>query len=457
MCHESKEEVLFIGVTDKADTNNRKYSDAILSLCQQAINENVENDKCYSVIRHDGIGNSTDLCRSLYCKIASCKYFIVLLDQYDEGYNANVFFELGLISTISEAKIIFVAKESTKVPFDVGSDKNIIKVSTELLNVLTDMFGRVNFIAETAYAMNERNITNFKINFKKAFEKCNNPFTVDYEAVMNKKINGFDSFGKLLKELRVSEILEQDNGNVKYIDGEEAAFNALIDAVNNAKHSLRTSRFANQSIVKTNNKSFHQQFMEALEKASYRIDGRFDRIICINSVDKWYDVYTALSKFNPEKTKIYLRKSDFSIKFELVIIDEKISFIHFYLVSRNSEDRSSSETIRSTLKITGSTIGKELADIFDRLHHRDYSEREPRDLSRTLLGVEEDENRNLKEESRTHGYLSLKGKSVTNRATGMREGRMHNYALDEIKKILQWNIVGEEKEYLEEFIEETKN
>lgn len=36
-------------------------------------------------------------------------------------------------------------------------------------------------------------------------------------------------------------------------------------------------------------------------------------------------------------------------------------------------------------------MSRKLANIFDRLHHRDYNMSRPQDLSRTLLGVTEED------------------------------------------------------------------
>ena len=52
-------------------------------------------------------------------------------------------------------------------------------------------------------------------------------------------------------------------------------------------------------------------------------------------------------------------------------------------------------------------VCRELARIFDRLHHRDSENRNPQDLSRTLIGV--NSKIRLTNEEKTHGFFTLSG------------------------------------------------
>lgn len=97
------------------------------------------------------------------------------------------------------------------------------------------------------------------------------------------------------------------------------------------------------------------------------------------------------------------------------------------------------QQIKSTLKITGSHVCKELARIFDRLHHRDIDANEPSDLSRTLLGVEN--LLTLTEEEKSRGYFSLENYTFTDNAVGIRrkESRIKEMFNHALKK---WEITG---------------
>lgn len=457
-----EKEVLFIAVTDKDGTNNRKYSDSVRSLCQSGINENRYDEITYQVNRHDMIANSSNLKQSLFEKISKSTEFIILLDQYEGGVNPNVWFELGVISTIPQTKLTCIAKYNTETPFDLGSEVKVVRISENLIKLFETKFAQTStFNADSAFSENKPEITEFKTDIKSAFDNSSNPFTKLYEYSELEQHYGFNSLTRFLEAIGIKELLNDDNARVRYIDGEREAFEELTKAVDKAQHSLRTSRFANQSIVKDQgiNESgeAHESFMKALKDASYRIDGRFERIVCINSPEKWYDVHTALSEFCPEKSVIYLRKSEFSIKFELVIIDGEVSFIHFYLADDPTDMKDKPERIRSTLKITGSKISKKLADIFDRLHHRDYNAEERKDLSRTLLGVEEDSSGKLLEESRERGYLKLpKSKEWYEKKPSelMRLRAKTDDAMEEIRKVLNWNLNETDKKNLEEFLNE---
>lgn len=455
-------EIFFVAVTDKTNSNNRKYSDSIRFLCQDGINENRNDIINYVVNRHDMITNGSDLKSSLFEKIAESTDFIVLLDQYEGGFNPNVWFELGVISTMPEIKLMCIAKYNTPTPFDVGSEVKIVRISEELLCLLTTKIeSSTTFNAANAFSDSETEVATFKKEIKIAFDGSDNPFTKLYEYSHLKKYYGFNSFSNFLRAIGIDELLNDDNARVRYIDGEENAFEELTKAVNTAQHSLRTSRFANQSIVKDQNNNkigvVHKSFMKALKDASYRIDGLFERIICINSSEKWYDVHTALSEFCPKKSIVYLRKSEFSIKFELVIIDEEVSFIHFYLADNPENMKNQPERIRSTLKITGAKISKKLADIFDRLHHRDYAAETSVDLSRTLLGVEEDENGDLLKQQEERGFLKLhKSKEyytlMPSETIALRAKT--DDAMKEIKKVLKWKLNDSERKNLEAFLKE---
>lgn len=171
---------------------------------------------------------------------------------------------------------------------------------------------------------------------------------------------------------------------------------------------MRTTRFANESIIHSGInanvndpvKHAHDRFMKAVYDASYRIlenrnnnkyDGviyRCDRIICNNSPQKWNDIYSALYQ-SSDIMKVYVRKLGYSINFELVIVDERIAFIHFYQTKHAGHNNSEIQKIKSTLKILDPVVCVELSKVFDRLHHIDFDGK-CCDLSRTLLGVEKD-------------------------------------------------------------------
>ena len=160
-----KKEVFFVAVTDEQDTKNRKYSDSIRSLCQSAINENRNDNVQYEVKRHEV--KSSNSKQSLFEQIAKSTNFIILLDQYENGFNPNVWFELGVISTIPDIKLMCIAKQDTPTPFDVGSEVTIIRISDALLKILETKFNQTNFNADSAFDEDTSEILNFKKEIRK--------------------------------------------------------------------------------------------------------------------------------------------------------------------------------------------------------------------------------------------------------------------------------------------------
>ena len=237
-----------------------------------------------------------------------------------------------------------------------------------------------------------------------------NPFSMWFDKYSINDL-GYTSLKDLFINSGIMSIIDNPDVRAEYISGERAAFESLISEVSKAKDSLRTTRFANQSIVAgdRNNDDIHADFMKALYKASERVS-KCDRIICNNSPLKWHDILNVLLN-STSKMKVYVRQFQFDIGFELVIIDEKVAFIHFYqlhIPGDNNEDggtyQHEVEVINSTLKIRGESVCQKLANIFDRLHHRDFGINQ--NPSRTLLGVPKKKNLDNDDE-RSRGVFQL--------------------------------------------------
>ena len=65
---------------------------------------------------------------------------------------------------------------------------------------------------------------------------------------------GFNGLYDMLVKTRMINLLESNGVTAEYISGEREAFEELAREVRKAKHSLRTTRFANQSIIATETK-----------------------------------------------------------------------------------------------------------------------------------------------------------------------------------------------------------
>lgn len=399
----SKKNILFLAVTHSPQTKDRAYSDFVLKQCKTALSNDTEIDSRYNVDnfkRHD-MHNSSSLERNIFHLIEQVDYHIVLIDCFNGSFCPNVWFELGIIAITSQKPMILIAQEKMhrEFPFYIRNQVNVLQFPK--LKIIK----QGNRFVVDENSLNHSAIDQFKINFVKQFKACDHsPFEM-FSDTFHLELSGYRNLRKLEEKL---EEIVSNTQMAEYIDGEENAFNALQEAVSTAKFSLRTTRFANESIIHSGINTriddsvinAHDRFMRAIYDASIRIAEnrdkqkhsdvvyRCDRIICNNSPQKWKDIYSALYH-GSNIMKVYVRKASYSINFELVIVDEKIAFIHFYQTNRSEHNNSDIQKIKSTLKISDAGVCKELSKVFDRLHHRDF-DGECQDLSRTLLGVERD-------------------------------------------------------------------
>jgi hypothetical protein len=427
-----KEGIFYIAVTDKEDSENRAYSNFVLQLCKSSIRQrniqsiNIDDFEMHNQIQQGNIKVSLFECLIKY------KHFVVLLDDCQNNYNPNVWFELGVVSTKMDSSIVVIADENTaNIPFDVN-DVFIVRIPSCLKEHYKKLYNNAtnkNSIDwySIAYALSSNDsqesdtlraaYNHFSYAFSNQFEKMisptSNPFNFLYDSATLQRL-GMNNLYELLVSSRLLDLLEANGESARYISGEQEAFEELEREVSKAKYSLRTTRFANQSIVARGTKLFHKNFMKALYEASYRVE-RCDRIICNNNSIKWNDIFSVL-KNSSNKMCVYVRKEEHNINFELVIVDETVAFIHFYQTNCSGdldEDAaynrhdSHNQHIKSTLKLTGVNVCRELARIFDRLHHRDSENRNPQDLSRTLIGV--NSKTRLTDEEKTHGFFTLSG------------------------------------------------
>lgn len=435
--------LFFIAVTDEEGSQNRYYSDLVYSMCKKSLMDNKEDfdNMGYDVssfMRHDML-TSGNLMNSIFKSIIDYDAFIVLLDEKESNkYNPNVWFELGMIATLDKP-IILLSKTMTSYPFHV-QNMYIVPIQQKLVDLLdNEPSDFVKYSKEHRY-----NELGDRVGSSEAFKTFSNDFVKSMKTTLKEgnpyaketdharlRTLGLYSLKELFDGTDLLNLINQSTVRAEYIAGERDAFMKLTEAVKETRDSLRTSRFANQSIVNSDDskeiEAVHEEFMKAIYEVSHRESVRIcDRIICNNNPLKWCDIYSALEKTS-SKMRVFVRKADFSINFELVVIDEKVAFIHFYESNKNDtvesdfvqtqsgdnqnketvQSRSKDQKINSTLKITGELVCKELANIFDRLHHRDINQNPPEDLSRTLLGVEN--YGKLTPEERKRGYFEIEG------------------------------------------------
>ena len=422
---EKKKKILYLAVTGNECDDNYAYSNFFYALFLNAIHIDKDLSDKYDVEsfkRHDMI-DSDNLQDSVYGCIATYDEFIVLLDQYDEKngvFNSNVWFELGLISSQNKPILLVANKKNCSPPPFYIQNINILSFGDNLIFVFNRSKNNCNrkenvlhwtnaqaFISSIANDTAISSFTNEIINRLKALS---NPFNSISSFAKIAEL-GFGSIEELFSDRGILDMLNNKHVKAEFIPGEKKAFEELTKAVEDTKETLRTSRFANQSIVagSRQNSVVHNDFMNALCAASKRVD-RCDRIICNNDSSKWNDIHNALL-YGSKNMRVFVRKSMYSIGFELVVIDNQVAFIHFYQLDKSGDKNSDGSTthdnkrniINSTLKIVGYEVCSKLSHIFDRLHHRDFSTT-CSDPSRTLLGIPQEDDI---DEFKDRGYFQM--------------------------------------------------
>ena len=299
-----KNKILFLGVTDKEGTANRAYSNFVFALCKyiMSLDEIIPKDyEISSFIRHDML-QSPHIRDGVYNAFIDYDYFVILLDDSDGLYNPNVWFELGLISTLDKP-ILPISSKFTKAPFYTG-DINILRLPNEIVSEfqkiknscskndqieqLITYFGNFTEIEKKNSVIHK-----FQIEFLKMFkntDKYGNPFKSIMDTIRISNF-GYKSLTHLFEKSNIIDhIKRKGQPEAEYISGELQAFEALTTAVKQAKKSLRTSRFADQSIVnpiifeKEEIYAAHNKFIEALYEVSKNPNITIcDRIICNNN------------------------------------------------------------------------------------------------------------------------------------------------------------------------------
>lgn len=377
--------LFLIGVTDDSGSKNRIYTDCILDLLSSMEPFSGE----YTIEPHYKLPKE-DLYLSLDKALRGEKYegYIVITDCLEgETWNPNVMYEFGAIRYMNSPYVLITSQPEANLPFDIRP-LSTVKVPQTLIDYVDYCFQN-NISPDTNNYFTEQNIESELLNEIRVFvNKVYEDYKESFKARIGERLGDLgDNSNTLLKEVREIKLLLSNTA--EYIDGEKAAFKALQEAVNSAKFSLRTTRFANESIVAQKSTKEQTGFMESLYEKSGILNKNFDRIICNNHPAKWNDIYNILF-YGGNSSKVYVRKHTYSIHFELVVIDEEMAFIHFYQTDnerKSGDAHNEVEKLNSTLKIKGRSICQKLANIFDRLHHRDFENEYPSEPSRTLLGL----------------------------------------------------------------------
>ncbi|MBW4474661.1 MAG: TIR domain-containing protein [Stenomitos rutilans HA7619-LM2] len=170
------------------------------------------------------------------------------------------------------------------------------------------------------------------------------------ERVRELDIPKADEIAKVFEQIKAT-----SQGNYIYIDGERAAFEALIAATYRARRIIRSTRFSPRGIA-TNQPRYGEAIRDrVLGEKGYKPLEEYHRIIATNEVEKIKDIEEYFKLFHGRNFNLYL--TPIEQDYELVILDENEVFIHFFEPDSN--------IIGSTLYLPGTQIAQKFIAIFD--------------------------------------------------------------------------------------------
>ena len=332
----------------------RKYANSVLDFLRHEV---LLDD--YSIVRSDENLTATTISDNMINQIIDSDLTIALLD----GDNPNVYYEIAVRHSAGKACIAIVSNEYRKdhrMPFDI-SDVQEIRFPREpmngyavgntldggLLKFKKDMRSAIQFSEEAGFP-----VLNPVIRAREDFKLPPRKTTED---LIRDVLNAWkaDANNDLVKTIG-EQVKKSSNDIAEYIDGEERAFKQLAKMTRQATTSLRTSRFAPQAISGTTS-SIKSEFFNALCEFGSKKGVTCTRIMCMNEENKYDDLWKTITGTAGGSMELYLTKR--TNNFELVVIDELYTFLHFY-------DDNTSRRIKSTLFIKDATVSREFERIY---------------------------------------------------------------------------------------------
>lgn len=230
-----QKKIFMIAVTDKEDSLNRKYTDAIHELLytETPFMEEYIIEPHYRKTVHD-------LHQSLDNALRGNQYegYIVLLDCLDGvDYNPNVMFEFGTIFYSQKPYVVISSHPKESIPFDINGI-NVLGIPQAIVDCVKKC--KPNQKSANAYSyffIEERNAKD-----QSAVRTFIDKTFVQYKECLTKINTGIEEYIDLkMISKSIDDIKKLVSNTAEYIDGEEAAFSALKEAVSHAEISDRKS------------------------------------------------------------------------------------------------------------------------------------------------------------------------------------------------------------------------
>jgi len=348
------------------NTETRRYSDQVLKhLVEDTIERYKQDFADVNVIRADEVAQPGKITRQIMELLINADICIADLTHL----NPNVLYELGIRQAMLRPYIL-IASRGTKLPFDLQDYRTIFYDLSDIDSISKARDDLRKYIKEALSGfidpVDEQLFGSKKAPSRDRPDKDWQNRILD---TLDSLIDGERSTSSAVESLSqrltsmVSDIQAlftagyRGAGSYLFINGEREAFSALVAALSRAKDSIKTTRYSPFAVS-----SRQEEFAEMIRRrvvgdSVYAPVQSFSRIVAVNNPLKLNDIKEYIRDFLGKRFTLYLTPD--SNNFELVIIDDRETFIHFH-----GRDK----TIDSTLHIINEEVTKKFIEIYSSLH-----------------------------------------------------------------------------------------
>lgn len=347
-------------------TETRNHSNQVLKhLINDTIERYGQDFTGIKVIRADEVAQPGKITRQIMELLIKADVCIADLTSL----NPNVLYELGIRQAMLRPYIL-IATRGTKLPFDLQDYRTIFYDLTDIDSISKARDDLKKYIKEALSGfidpVDEQLFGSKNLPSRDRPDKdWQNRILDTLDSLIDGERSTSSSVESLSQRLSlmVSDIQTmftagyRGAGSYLFINGEREAFSALVAALSRARDSIRTTRYSPFAVG-----SRQEEFAKMIRR---RIAGdnvyvpvqSFSRIIAVNNPLKLDDIREYFREFLGKSFTLYLTPD--SNNFELAIIDDRETFIHFH-----GRDK----IIDSTLHIVNEEVTKKFIDIYASLH-----------------------------------------------------------------------------------------
>jgi hypothetical protein len=348
------------------NTEIRRHSDQVLKhLVEDTIERYKQDFADINVIRADEVAQPGKITRQIMELLINADICIADLTNL----NPNVLYELGIRQAMLRPYIL-IASRGTKLPFDLQDYRTIFYDLSDIDSISKARDDLRKYIKEALSGFIDP-VDEQLFGTKKApsRDRPDKDWQNRILDTLDSLIDGERSTSSAVESLSqrltsmVSDIQAlftagyRGAGSYLFINGEREAFSALVAALSRAKDSIKTTRYSPFAVS-----SRQEEFAKMIRRRVvgdnvYAPVQSFSRIVAVNNPLKLNDIKEYIRDFLGKRFTLYLTPD--SNNFELVIIDDRETFIHFH-----GRDK----IIDSTLHIINEEVTKKFIEIYSSLH-----------------------------------------------------------------------------------------